>query len=234
MPSINHAYRFASILILISIMFIVGCASAIRSPAPNSPPVINEILGSSKFAPSSEGGVECVATDPDGDSLSYQWSTDNGTIKGEGHKITWIAPGTPGIYHVTGKVSDVRGGEVTRTISIVVGVNEGDLAENQTVTLRLSLPSSQTVEEKARVGIWATTDIVCQVENADSSDLNYAWTAMGGKLVGKGLAERKANRVGYVSPGVPGDYTVVVTVSDSKGNQAQGKVNFHILCCGEK
>jgi hypothetical protein len=52
-----------------------------------------------------------------------------------------------------------------------------------------------------------------------------------GKLAANGLAEGKANRVGWISPGVAGDYKVLVTVTDKSGNSASGEVNFNVYCC---
>ena len=56
--------------------------------------------------------IECIASDPDGDKLSYDWSVSEGAVlEDEGSKIYWRAPAdkTEAIFEVT--VQDKRGGE---------------------------------------------------------------------------------------------------------------------------
>jgi DNA-binding transcriptional regulator of glucitol operon len=64
--------------------------------------------------------IECTASDPDGDELSYTWSTSGGSISGEGSVVTWVAPNTFGTYTITVTVTDGRGGQATQSIEIVV------------------------------------------------------------------------------------------------------------------
>ncbi len=91
----------------------------------NHPPVIDslvtEALDVRKATPCV---IECIASDPDedeyGDELSYTWSASRGSISGEGAVITWTAPNTYGTYTITVTVTDTRGDEATKSISIVV------------------------------------------------------------------------------------------------------------------
>lgn len=61
--------------------------------------------------------IKCIASDPDKDELSYEWSADGGSISGEGSSITWIAP--------------LQGGEVT--VAVTVSDNSGDVATESIV-----------------------------------------------------------------------------------------------------
>jgi hypothetical protein len=70
------------------------------------------------------------------------------------------------------------------------------------------------------------------VENADGNELIYTWSANGGKIQGKGVQEGKANRIGWIAPGVLSDCTIDVTVTDNRGREAKGQVNIHVFCCG--
>jgi hypothetical protein len=70
------------------------------------------------------------------------------------------------------------------------------------------------------------------VDGANPQDLKYAWTASNGKIQGKGLNEGTASQVAWIAPGAAGDYTLDVVVTDSRGNQARGTVNFKVFCCG--
>ena len=62
--------------------------------------------------------VECSASDPDGDELSYVWSAPGGTITGEGAAVSWAAPEKSGTYTITVTVADGRGGQAAETIDI--------------------------------------------------------------------------------------------------------------------
>ena len=51
--------------------------------------------------------LNTIATDPNGDSLTYSWTTTGGTFDNSTNKsVTWTAPSTEGIYTITSKVSD--------------------------------------------------------------------------------------------------------------------------------
>ena len=68
--------------------------------------------------------IECIASDPDNDELSYEWSADAGSIAGEGLTVTWTAPleapleGGKAIVTVT--VADNSGGIATENIIFTV------------------------------------------------------------------------------------------------------------------
>jgi hypothetical protein len=80
----------------------------------NTPPIIESLsTDCPKVRPAGTGTITCVASDPDGDELTYTWTAERGTISGEGSVVTWTAPGEYGEYLVTVTVSDGRGGEVT-------------------------------------------------------------------------------------------------------------------------
>jgi hypothetical protein len=82
--------------------------------APNSPPVIESLTTDCpRVRPNHSGIITCVASDPDGDELTYTWTAERGYIDGEGPEVTWTAPGDYGYYLITVTVSDGRGGEVS-------------------------------------------------------------------------------------------------------------------------
>ena len=65
--------------------------------------------------------INCVASDPDGDALTYFWAAADGEISGEGSAVIWTAPDACGEYiTVTVTVVDDRGGEASRELSIRV------------------------------------------------------------------------------------------------------------------
>ena len=91
-------------------------------PFPNYAPIITTLVADSDTLPVNESTtITCYASDPDGDSLTYDWSSqDGGTISGSGSTITWTAPSTQGSYPVNCTVSDWRE-SVSEQVIITVG-----------------------------------------------------------------------------------------------------------------
>ena len=71
----------------------------------------------------------CDAVDENGDSLSYIWSSDQGTISGSGSSIQWLAPNMEGIYSIKVTVDDGKGLTNNRQILLLVKIfdDEGQL-----------------------------------------------------------------------------------------------------------
>jgi len=89
--------------------------------AVNHSPVIDSLTAErQKVRKAMTSTIECTASDPDGDELSYTWSTSEGSISGEGSVVTWVAPNTFGTYTITVTVTDGRGSQATQSIEIVV------------------------------------------------------------------------------------------------------------------
>jgi hypothetical protein len=64
--------------------------------------------------------ITCIATDPDGDAVSYSWSASEGSISGVDNKVTWVAPNKGGNFNITVILSDGKGGETTGNIMVTV------------------------------------------------------------------------------------------------------------------
>jgi len=64
--------------------------------------------------------ISCVASDPDGDVISYFWSATDGEIVGEGPNVIWDTPlDSCGDYvTITVSVVDTRGGETSAEITL--------------------------------------------------------------------------------------------------------------------
>jgi hypothetical protein len=94
----------------------------------NTPPSIASLTPSATAVGSGDTcTVDCIASDPNGDSLSYAWSANGGAITGTGSTATWTAPATEGTYSVTVTVSDGRGGIDSESCNITVEIVFGSL-----------------------------------------------------------------------------------------------------------
>ena len=110
-------FRQSTVLVALILCMILsgGCVSS------NNCPVISSLeVEKDWVAPSGSCEVECVASDPDGDELSFQWVATRGNLSGQGSAVTWTAPNTCGDYVVMVTVADSRGSEVSRELEIKV------------------------------------------------------------------------------------------------------------------
>ncbi|MCX6005243.1 MAG: hypothetical protein NT082_06185 [Chloroflexi bacterium] len=198
----------------------------------NQSPVIESLIYPRDAFSGNDTQIQCVASDADGDNLTYQWTAEAGTIGGSGANILWNPPGAMGTYAISLVVSDGKGGEAKETINIRV-VTNADGTATPFIEIKMKLGEEQhVVIDKQRARIWTTTDIICSVENAGGNELTYNWSASEGKIQDKGVQEGKANRIRWIAPGVQTDCTIDVTVKDNQGRQAKGQVNIHVFCCG--
>jgi len=83
---------------------------------PKEPKYVKEYSEGYKILRGKSCEIECVASDPEGDKLSYEWSANSITISEDGPVITWIAPLQGGEVTITVTVSDSSGGVATKSI----------------------------------------------------------------------------------------------------------------------
>ncbi len=138
------------------------------------------------------------ATDPDGDELSYSWSTSGGEITQQGATVIWTAPYFQGSYNITLTVTDGRGGEDTRYVIITARVNRAPIINSLIADADWALPSG-------------SLQVTCDAFDSDGDELNYKWTATGGDISGTGPV------VNWTAPQEVGTYNVTVVVRDGLG-----------------
>jgi hypothetical protein len=190
-------------------------------PPPNQSPVIDSLTAEKEVTTSSESQMVCKADDPDGDTLTYQWSADGGTIKGAGSSVAWVAPDTAGNYNIKVTVADGKGGTASQSITIAAISKPNQPPVISGLTIDGSPPG-----EENRVKQWITKTIHCDAQDPDGDQLTYLWRATGGKVTGTG------DTVGWTSPGVNGVYTITVVVTDSRDGKAEASIVFKVICCG--
>lgn len=197
----------AGLVILVIGTFLFGsCAS------PNNPPAISTLIADAKtVSPSGSCQVACIASDPDGDSLSYIWSASGGNISGEGYVVTWMAPPVPGAYNLTVEVTDGKGGEATTQLTIDVAVNHPPVIDSLTA-------------EALEVGKATSCVIECIASDPDGDNLSYIWSVSGGNISGE------SSVVTWTAPNTFGTYFIAVTVSDGRGGEATEDISIVVSC----
>ena len=113
-------------------------AAGAAQAALNQPPVVSAVTAA--YPTVAAGGLTSIsvsALDPDGDTLSYVWSSTAGAIGGTGASINWLAPSTAGVYAVACAVSDGKN-PVSRSVSITA-VPPGTLHWKFTASANISL-----------------------------------------------------------------------------------------------
>ncbi|MFH1381472.1 MAG: hypothetical protein ABIH70_01080 [Chloroflexota bacterium] len=186
-----------------------GCASS------NNSPVISSLTAEREWvASSSSSEIKCIASDADGDSLSYAWSATGGDFFKSGPVITWVAPGTPGMYTLTAIVTDGRGGEAKGQLTLGVRDNHPPIIASLTATPR-------------RVVVARTSVIECVVSDPDGDELTYRWESSGGNISGESA------RATWTAPNREGNYVIRAIVTDSMGSSVSKDLAVTVICdCG--
>jgi hypothetical protein len=191
------------IVVVITLFGFAGCGH-------NSLPQLTNLMAQpASVARGEVSSLTCQASDPDGDTLTYSWTSTGGSISGTGSTVSWTAPATVETYTVTVSVSDGKGGIVTRSISI-------------TVTNRNPEISSLTAS-LATVNSGGSATIRCTASDPDGDRLVFdSWTCTGGSISGT------ESTVTWTAPATFGIYTVTVTVRDSNGGTATRSVSITV------
>jgi len=213
----------ASLAVLaVATILIGGCAPA------NQPPIISSFTANEEgVAPTGICQIECIASDPDGNELLFEWSTDGGDISGEGSTIGWTAPEAPGDYTITVKVTDGRDGEVTTQLTVnVIAVNHPPIIEDLIVTAEHSY--LKEIAEGYKILIGKSCEIECVASDPDGNELLFEWSTDGGDVSGEGAV------VTWTAPPQGGKVTIFVTVSDSSDGIATKSIAFTVETCACK
>ncbi len=70
--------------------------------------------------PRGNSEIKCIVSAPGGDTLQYTWSTDGGTITGDGSTVYWEGPADYGDYHVMVTAKDGTGASDQAAITVHV------------------------------------------------------------------------------------------------------------------
>ena len=90
--------------------------------APNGNPNVSCEIERSEVLPGERVGVRAVGSDPDGDTLTYEWRATAGSVVGTGPSVTFDSTGVTGSATITVRASDGRGGSAEATCPVRTGV----------------------------------------------------------------------------------------------------------------
>ncbi len=163
-----------------------------------------------RVLPSGSCQIMCNATDRDGDELSYNWSAIGGEINGEGATVIWTAPNSVGFYDVTVNVTDDRGGEAMKKITIEVRTNKPPEINSLTADAVWTLRSG-------------SLNVTCDATDPDGDELSYEWVTDGGNITGT------ETEVVWTAPAEVGIYYVTVVAKDGHGREDARSVSISVV-----
>jgi len=107
-------------LLFILLFSMMACTLSI-----NQPPQISKLKATNLYVyPTGTTELQCIVSDPEGDTMEFKWSADHGSFTGSGPVVTWKAPNEYGDSHIMVIVDDSTGNSSRATITIKVVVNE--------------------------------------------------------------------------------------------------------------
>ena len=175
----------------------------------NHRPAIASLEASERVVPSGSCQIVCIASDRDDDVLGYNWSTSGGSISGTGAAVNWTAPDSLGSYNVTVTVTDGRGSEVMKQVTIEVRANESPAITSLVADVDWTLPSG-------------SLNVTCDASDPDGDELIYEWTATAGHISGTGPT------VNWTAPQEVGIHNVTVVVKDGHGSSAASLLHISV------
>ncbi|MGE6759496.1 kelch repeat-containing protein [Corallococcus interemptor] len=201
-------------------------------PFDNAVPIINSVVASiSTVAPGGTVQFTADVTDTAGDTLTFDWSADAGTLSAPTTSATaWTAPETEGVFRITLKVTDSYGASSVMSFSFTVTSGQGS------AVLTASLNTWPRVTNIAladpRVEMNKPAQLTASVVESDGDPLSFQWTAA--------CPGSWTNATSATATFIPGHYPfpseapcvrcpVTVTVTDGRGGVAQGTLG---LCVG--
>ncbi len=180
------------------------------TPAPNTVPVILGVTAATdRIEPSDLCQVSCEAEDADGDALTYMWVASRGDIVGEGATVEWNAPATEGLYSLSVKADDGRGGIAEFSMSLRVKANYAPEIVSLSSYSDWALPETSTF-------------VSCVATDLDGDKITYEWSATAGEVFGQG------NAIVWVAPAELGVYSVKVLARDTYGGESSREIPISV------
>jgi hypothetical protein len=202
-------------------------AKGYRTITVNNPPTITSLIANASWTtPSGTIQVTCTASDPDHDELSYEWTTDVGSISGTGAVVNWTAPQEVGAYNVTVVVKDSYGGEDTKFVHLFVNLGTPPTIEKLVVIPNGNKYLRKSSTPGCNFDVYQSKEyaIECVASNA-SGELFYDWSCTGGEISGEG------SNITWTAPSTSSSFKVTVTISDTAGDSMSENIVFWVSSC---
>jgi predicted secreted protein len=183
----------------------------------DAPSIVSLTADANWTAPSGNLEVTCIASDPDEDELSYDWSASGGDVSGTGPAVSWTAPEMTGTYDLTVVVTDSYGDSATETIPVSVLTGQPPVIETLLIT------AEHCYLKPYSGGYYVGKDQIYTIECivADTSiELSYEWSCAG-----------EGSLISWTAPDAVVDVTVTVTVSDISGSSASEDIILSVVSC---
>ena len=211
--------RFLAIMVIVAVavLLLASSCNGLR-------PVITSLEAEAEWtAPLDSLQVTCNASDPDGDELSYEWSTTGGNITGTGSEVIWTAPEEVGMYDITVVVEDGQGRKDTESIVLIASNGPPPVIEDLIVTAEHEY-LKETVTGYLVLKAYDYY-IGCIALNI-SGELIYEWSYDGGEISGEG------SLITWTAPDIiERDVTVTVKVLDDIGNWVRKSLTLDVVDC---
>jgi hypothetical protein len=201
-------------LLIIAAFLLIGC----EYPATiNQSPVISNLMSDKDVIfPLQHSRITCVASDIDGDNLTYEWSANRGSISGEGPIVSWTAPDAAGNYTITVSVHDGNGTQSTSYLSIEV------VATHEPIIKDIIFTPQDSDPERLQVRRGEICSIECIASDQDGDVISYAWSANRGSISGEGPV------VTWTAPHADGTYNITVVVTDGRDGESKGSLTIDV------
>jgi len=186
----------------------------------NESPAITDLTADADWTlPSGNLQVTCDAEDPDEDDLSYEWTTDGGSISGTGAVVNWTAPQEFGVYNITVAVSDGHSSSDARTLFVSVALEPQSIIEDLVVTAEHCYLKPYSWGYK--VGKEKEYHIECILSDS-SIEVSYDWSCEDGTISGEGS---------MITWTAPDEYIERTTVTVVVSDMVPESVVFEVVSC---
>jgi hypothetical protein len=180
-------------------------------PGANRPPEVSRLVAAqTNVLPLAIIEIRCLASDPDGDPITYAWTTTGGSFSGTGATVSWVAPQHYGAYDVTVTVSDDKHSITKATINLTVISNQNPQILSLSAEPDTVLPNKKST-------------LRCVATDPDGDVLSYSWSADSGSITGVG------DTVVWIAPDREGEFTITATVDDGEGGQNAADVSVAVV-----
>jgi len=140
--------------------------------------------------------IYCTAEDKDGDNINYNWQSSGGNLIGSGNEVTFFSEIT-GEYGIIVTIDDGKGGSASDTIIIKVA----EVINNPPVINFFKA-------EPKKIDINSQAELLFSFNDPDDDSLIYSLSSEAGNFLNEG------NKNFWISPNLPGNYYLTLTVSD--------------------